>query len=308
MLFLLISFLYIWFTGIAIIRRIRFLQWWVWRWWVWIRVSWYVLEGPVPAWAWVVVLGGIPMVFLTTGIFLTVSFRFTTWGSLRTPVALRVAPVTISLWRTACTTCKGLPLVATPSVFVWLTNGMTPWIVAGISLFVYNLCGEFPFVVSVSVIFISFLSLVWVYQLIAFWIAFGDIYVWMIICTLVDCWFKRQSIKPFYSFCQTVRINSPVVCNVYFLSWCIGCDRGMNESLRSHVIGVTFFVFRLCHYRIYCLSKFIFWKWCLWTIIMFHHSFQQIHLFSSFWVAIHNRSYVRSSLFKRFPPHLNILK
>ena len=47
---------------------------------------------------------------------------------------------------------------ATPSAVIWLTDGMTPWMIAGISLFVNNLCGEFPLVVSVSVIFLSFPS------------------------------------------------------------------------------------------------------------------------------------------------------
>ena len=107
-------------------------------------------------------MGGIPTVFLSTGIVPPVSFQFTTGGSLRTPAALQVAPVTISLWRTARTACNTLPLVATPSMVVWLTSGMTPWIIAGIYLFINNLCGEFNLVVSASVIFPLFPSLVWV--------------------------------------------------------------------------------------------------------------------------------------------------
>ena len=108
------------------------------------------------------VLGGIPTVFLSRGIFPLAYFQFTTRGSLRTPAALRVATVTISLCRTAHTACKVHSFVATPSVVAWLTGGMTPWMVAGIYLFVNNVCGEFPLVVSVSVIFLSFRSLVWV--------------------------------------------------------------------------------------------------------------------------------------------------
>ena len=116
-------------------------------------------EGPVSVQTVVVVLGGISMVFLSTGNFPPASFQFTTGGSLRTTAALHVAPVTIYLWITARNTCKNLPIVATPSAVVWLTGGMTPCIIAGISLFVNNLCGKFPLVVSVSVIFLSFLSL-----------------------------------------------------------------------------------------------------------------------------------------------------
>ena len=41
-LFLLIVFIFTWFTGISIIQMIRFFRWWVWRWWVFIRVPWYV--------------------------------------------------------------------------------------------------------------------------------------------------------------------------------------------------------------------------------------------------------------------------
>ena len=117
-------------------------------------------EGLVPVINLVVVMGGIPKVFLPTRIILLISFQFITGGSLRTPAVLRVALVTISLWRTTRTACKALPLVATPSAVVWLTVRMTPWMIAGISLSVNNLCGEFPLVVFVSVIFPFFLSLV----------------------------------------------------------------------------------------------------------------------------------------------------
>ena len=113
-------------------------------------------EGPVPVQTGVVVLGGILTVFLSTRIVPPISFQFTTEGYLRTPAALHVATVTISLWRsacTACTACKALTLVATPSAAIWLTGGMTPWKIAGIYLFVNNLCVEFPLVVSVSVNF-----------------------------------------------------------------------------------------------------------------------------------------------------------
>ena len=115
-------------------------------------------EGQLPVQTWVVVLGGITMVFLSTGIVPPVSFQFTTGGSLRTLAALRIAPVTISLWRTTRTACKSLLLVATPSTVIWLTGGMTPWVIYWISLFVNNFCGELSLVVSLSVIFPFFPS------------------------------------------------------------------------------------------------------------------------------------------------------
>ena len=143
----------------------------------WIPVLIGGTEGPVPVRTWVVFMGGIPTVFLSTIIVPPVSFQFTTVGYLRTPAALRVAPVRISLWRTERTACKFLTLVATPYAVVWLTGGMMPWMIAGISLFINNLCGEFTLVVSVSVIFSVSVTSVSSYQWIAFWIAFGNIFL-----------------------------------------------------------------------------------------------------------------------------------
>ena len=111
-------------------------------------------DGPVTFQTWVLVWGGIPTVFLSTGIVPPLSFQFTTGGYIKTPAALCVAYVTISLWRTALTACKSFPLVATPSAVVWLTGGMTPRMISGISMFVNNLCGNFSSVVSVSLIFL----------------------------------------------------------------------------------------------------------------------------------------------------------
>ena len=94
-------------------------------------------------------------VFLSTGIVPSVSFQFTILGSLRTPTELCVSPVKVSLWRTTRTSWKALPLVATTPAIVCLTDETTPWIIARIYLFVNNLCGEIPLVVSVSVFFLS---------------------------------------------------------------------------------------------------------------------------------------------------------
>ena len=142
------------------------------------------------------------------------------------------------------------------------------------------------------------------YHLITFWIAFGVIFVWMIIYRIVDCWLKRQYIKSFYRFCQTVRGNSPPIWNICFLSWCIDRDGGLNASVRSHDIGVTFgisfFLFRLCIDFSDYLLKFLISEWYLVMIIMLYYSFS--------WMAMHARSYVMSSLFKISLPHLNMLK
>ena len=144
--------------------------------WLPMLIGW--TEGPVPVKTGVVVLGGITEVFLSRGIFPLASYQFTTGGYFRTPTSLRVAPVTIYLWRTARTPCKSLSLVATPPTLVWLNGKMTTRMIAGISRFVNNLCGELP-LGSVSISDFSFLSVTSVssYQLISFWIAFGDIFV-----------------------------------------------------------------------------------------------------------------------------------
>ena len=97
--------------------------------------------------------------FLSTGIIQFAFFQFITVGSLRTPAVLHIELVKISLWITVHTACKTPILSVTPSVVVWLTRGMTTWIISGISLFVINLCAELLLVVSVSVIFMLFPSL-----------------------------------------------------------------------------------------------------------------------------------------------------
>ena len=126
----------------------------------WLPMTIGEVEGPVPVRNWVVVLGSITTVFLSTGIGPLASSQFFTGGSLRTPAVLHVKPVTIYLQRTIHTTRKAPLLVVNPSVVVWLTGGITPWTITGIYLFINNLCGEFPLVVSVSVIFLLFPSLV----------------------------------------------------------------------------------------------------------------------------------------------------
>ena len=64
--------------------------------------------------------------------------------------------------RIICTACKVPPLAATPSVVVWLIDGMTTGMIYGMSRLINNLCGEFLLLVSVSVTFLFFPSLMWV--------------------------------------------------------------------------------------------------------------------------------------------------
>ena len=126
-------------------------------------ISWILMriggaKVPVPVRTWVVTLEDTLTVFISIWIGLLVTFQFTTGGSLKTCAALDSAPMTISSKRTVRTPCKAPPHSETPSAVSWWTVGMTPWIIAGTSLFANNLCGEFPLVVLVA----EFLSLVWV--------------------------------------------------------------------------------------------------------------------------------------------------
>ena len=120
--------------------------------------------------------GHYDRVFLC-GIFPSASFQFTTGGSLKTRAALRAAPVIISIERTVRTTCKVPPLATTPSAVLCLTCGMTTGVIFGMSRLINSLRGNFTLVVSVLVTFPPFVTSVSSYHLIAFWIAFGVIFV-----------------------------------------------------------------------------------------------------------------------------------
>ena len=117
-------------------------------------------KGPTPIRTGLVNLGGVLTVFPSRGIVLSVSLQFTTGGSLKTPAALRTASVTISFKRIVHTAWIVPPLIATPSVVFWLINRMMTGMISGMSRLINNLCGEFPLVVSVSVTFIFYPSLV----------------------------------------------------------------------------------------------------------------------------------------------------
>ena len=120
----------------------------------------WVAEDPVPIETGLVALGGIPKVFLFRRIGPLVSFQFTTKVFLITHAALCAAPMTISLWRITRTACEVVLLVTNPSAVVWLTGGMMTGMIDGIFQLVNNLCEEFPLLVSVAVIILSFPSLV----------------------------------------------------------------------------------------------------------------------------------------------------
>ena len=146
-------------------------------------ISWLLMiiggiEGPLPIQTEVVALGGIPTVFLSTIIVPPMRFQFTIWGSLKTCAVLCTKPVMISLWRSAHTACKVLPLVATPSTVIWLIGRMTAKMIAGIFQLLNNLSGYFPLVLSVAVTFLPFfVTSVNTYHLIAFLIVIGVIFV-----------------------------------------------------------------------------------------------------------------------------------
>ena len=111
-------------------------------------ISWSLIqiggaEVPVPVRILVVDLGDTLKVFISIGISLLAKFQFTTGRSLKTRAALGAAPVKISSNRTVRKSCKAVPHVKTPYAIVWWTRGITPWMIAGISLFANNLCGEF---------------------------------------------------------------------------------------------------------------------------------------------------------------------
>ena len=101
-----------------------------------------------------------PMAVLPSrGVVLSVSCRLTSEGFRKTRAALRVASVTISFETIVWHTCKGSPLPAASSAIVWSIGGITTGIISGMSRLINNLHGEFPLVVSVSVTFLFFPSL-----------------------------------------------------------------------------------------------------------------------------------------------------
>ena len=78
--------------------------------------------------------------------------------------------------------------------------------------------------------------------------------------------------KLFSRLFQNIRINSSLIYQVCIFTLCIDNDRRLQESIHSHIIGVTFgvtfFLFPLCHDYDDCLLKLLTGQWCIVTIIM----------------------------------------
>ena len=131
----------------------------------WLPILFWDTKGLVPIRTGVVALWGITTVFLSHGVVLPMYLK---------RAALRATPVKFSLATTIRTACKVTPLAATLYTVVWLDSGVTTGMFFGMSQLINILCGEFPFLVSVSVTFLS-VTCVSTYQWIAFWITFGVI-------------------------------------------------------------------------------------------------------------------------------------
>ena len=126
---------------------------------------------------------------------------------------------------------------------------------------------------SISISDFSFPSITSVssYHLIAFWIAFSIIFVWMINLRIFDWSLKCQSIKSLYIFPRLFeRICLLFGTFVFFLGVLVVTRDWMKLSI------VTLFLFCLCHYCTDCLSKLLIGQWYIVTVIMVNCSFQHI--------------------------------
>ena len=74
---------------------------------------------------------------------------------------LRTVSVTVSFERTVWRASKVSLIIATSSVIVWSIGRIAPRMIFGMIQLRINLCGVLPLIVSLSVIFLSFPSLVW---------------------------------------------------------------------------------------------------------------------------------------------------
>ena len=108
------------------------------------------------------------------GVVPSVPCRLASAGVCKSCAALHNASVTISFKRIVWHACKFSSLPAASSVIVWSIGGIAAGMISGMSLLINNLCGEFLLVVSVSVTFLFFPSLVW---LSTFGSLFGSLYV-----------------------------------------------------------------------------------------------------------------------------------
>ena len=95
-------------------------------------------------------------------VVLYVRFRLRSAGVWKTRTSMCAVSVMISFERIVSQACKISPLLAASSTIVWPIEGIATGIIYGMSRLINNLCGEFLLVVSVSVTFLIFTSLVWV--------------------------------------------------------------------------------------------------------------------------------------------------
>ena len=99
-------------------------------------------------------------VFPSRGVVPSLPVLFTSLGVQKICAPLRATSVTISSEITVWRASKESLIPATSSMIVWSIGRIAPGTIFGMSRWRINLCEELPLVVSVSVIFLSFPSLV----------------------------------------------------------------------------------------------------------------------------------------------------
>ena len=118
-------------------------------------VLWQIWTGEVN-------LAAATAVFPSRGVVPYLPLLFTSHWVRKIRAPLRATSVTISFDRTVWYASKVSLILDTSYVIVWSIVWIAPGMIFGMSRLRIKLCGEFPLVVSISVIFPSFLSLVWV--------------------------------------------------------------------------------------------------------------------------------------------------
>ena len=104
-----------------------------------------------------------PMVVLPSrGVVMSMQCRITSAEVWKTLAALRAASVTIFFEKITRRACKVSQLPAASPDIIWSISGVVTGMISGMSRLINILRGEFMLVVSVSVTFLFFPSLVWV--------------------------------------------------------------------------------------------------------------------------------------------------
>ena len=94
------------------------------------------------------------------GVVLFMPYRLTSTGVRKTHAALRITSVTISFERIVRRACKVSAFTAAASAIFWSIGRIVTGMISEMSRLINNFCGEFLLVVSVSVTFTFFQSLV----------------------------------------------------------------------------------------------------------------------------------------------------